>query len=146
MDPSRFVAAHRDVGTTTLRGVTDGLRRLAAAVAFGIVFLPATFSFNFGAPLGRLCTGWIVSGHRTRLAFAVAGAIALLACALGTATLRRWAGRPVGRWVGVARGAEHRLGGCPVARRAPRVPFSLESRSRLAGGRSGHLASALSER
>jgi len=30
MDPSRFVAAHRDVGTTTLRGVTDGLRRLAA--------------------------------------------------------------------------------------------------------------------
>ena len=51
------------------------------------------FAFQGGAPLGGLCAGWIVSVDGTRLAFAVAGSVALLTSAVGAATLHRRAGR-----------------------------------------------------
>lgn len=59
----------------------DHLRGRAAGLYF--------FAFQGGAPLGGLLAGWLVSAGGTRLAFTVAGVVAVLVAVIGAVSLVR---------------------------------------------------------
>jgi MFS family permease len=70
-------------GTTALASIQleapERLRGRAASLYF--------FAFLGGAPLGGLFAGWLVAAGGTRLAFAIAGAVAVLVAVAGAARL-----------------------------------------------------------
>jgi MFS family permease len=70
-------------GTTALASIQleapERLRGRAASLYF--------FAFLGGAPLGGLFAGWLVAAGGTRLAFAIAGAVAVLVALGGAARL-----------------------------------------------------------
>jgi MFS family permease len=80
-------------GTTALASIQldapEHLRGRAASLYF--------FAFLGGAPLGGLFAGWLVAAGGTRLAFVVAGSVAMLTAFAGAARLARAAPAGLGR-------------------------------------------------
>ncbi len=80
-------------GTTALASIQldapEHLRGRAASLYF--------FAFLGGAPLGGLFAGWLVAAGGTRLAFGVAGSVAVLTALAGAARLARAAPAGLGR-------------------------------------------------
>lgn len=98
LDTSRMLRPARDHGATLIRGARDALRFVAgsqrAGVAFAVVFVLATFSFNFNVLLPLVTDRTLHRGAQTfGLIAAIFGAGALVGAMInathGIASLRR---------------------------------------------------------
>jgi len=98
LDKSRLMAPARDRGATLVRGARDALRYVRgsqrAGVAFAVVFVLATFSFNFNVLLPLVADRTLHRGAQTfGLIAAIFGAGALCGALInathGVASLRR---------------------------------------------------------